>query len=103
MKETENTVTYKMRELEFEMKATGLWQKEVPGWVNDFEEKALYNGKDFSQWLQFVFMPNHINRAMHVSFNKEKKMIVPAAIKFFGDDLQKGKLLQILIEIDSLL
>jgi hypothetical protein len=33
----------------------------------------------------------------------EKKMIVPHAIKFFGDDVKKGKLLQILIEIDSLL
>jgi hypothetical protein len=28
--------------------------------------------------------------------------IVPQAMKFFGDDMQKGKLLQLLIELDSL-
>lgn len=33
----------------------------------------------------------------------EKNMIVPHAVKFFGDDVRKGKLLQILIEIASLL
>jgi uncharacterized protein YqcC (DUF446 family) len=103
MMETDNNIASKIKELELEMKAIGLWQKEVPEWVNDFEEKVLYNGKDFAQWLQYIFMPNHINRSTHLPITKEKKMIVPAAIKFFGDDVQKGKLLQILIEIDSLL
>ena len=103
MMETDNNIASKIKELELEMKAIGLWQKEVPEWVNDFEEKVLYNGKDFAQWLQFVFIPNHIQRAINLPTIKEKKLIVPAAIKFFAKDVQRGKLLQILIEIDSLL
>jgi hypothetical protein len=32
-----------------------------------------------------------------------EKYIVPQAVKFFSDDVQKGKLLQLLIELDGLL
>jgi len=32
-----------------------------------------------------------------------EKLIVPHAIKYFGEDVKKGKLLQLLIELDSLL
>ncbi len=103
MPSTENSISDKIEELEQEMKAAGLWQKQSPDWVNNFDEKIIFSGNDFAHWLQFVFMPNHINSDMGISYTKEKKMIVPAAIKFFGDDVQKGKLLQLLIEIDALL
>jgi hypothetical protein len=33
----------------------------------------------------------------------EKQLLVPHAVKYFGDEVIKGKLLQILIEIDALL
>ena len=88
MTKEETLLNNKIHELEQEMKNKGLWQKEAPDWVNYFEEKIFAERKDFAEWLQFV---------------KEKRFIVPAAIKFFGDDVHKGKLLQILIEIDSLL
>ena len=97
------SLTNKINELELEMKRKGLWQKETPDWVNYFEEKIFADGKDFAQWLQYVFIPNHSQKAAHYSSIKEKKMIVLPAIKFFGTDVHKGKLLQILIEIDSLL
>ena len=35
--------------------------------------------------------------------HSEKKLIMPIAIQYFGDDVKKGKLLQLLIELDSLL
>jgi len=103
MKEPDVDIVDKIMELETEMKTTGLWQKETPAWVNHFEEKILTQGKDFAQWLQFVFIPNHAQKIQSLSVINDKKMIVPPAIKFFGNDVHKGKLLQILIEIDSLL
>lgn len=92
-----------MQELEQEMKRLNLWQKEPPAWVNYFDEKILISGQHFAQWLQYVFVPNHLQRSMADAPIKDRKMLVPAALKFFGDDVRKGKLLQILIEIDSLL
>lgn len=103
MGEGATLLTDKINELEQEMKQAGLWQKEAPGWVNYFEEKIFAEGKDFAEWLQYVFVPNHQHLSARLSSVKEKRFIVPAAVKFFGDDVHKGKLLQLLIEIDSLL
>ena len=103
MTEADTIIVDKIKELEQEMKHTGLWQKNSPGWVNYFEEKIFTTDKDFAQWLQYVFIPNHAQKIQTLYVVEEKKMIVPPAIKFFGDDVRKGKLLQILIEIDSLL
>lgn len=102
MIEQVNTITAKTFELEAELKATGLWQHTTPGWVHWYDDTSITGKTDFAQWLQFVFIPNHLqkNKMMPAA---EKNLIVPHAIKFFGDDVRKGKLLQILIEIDSLL
>ena len=101
MAESDNTVMNKTKELEEELKHTGLWQKNSPAWVHGFEDNSIAK-TDFIQWLQFVFIPNHPhnNKMMPAA---EKKLLVPQAIKHFGDDVRKGKLLQILIELDSLL
>ncbi len=103
MTEHEIMLSHKIQELILEMKITSLWQKETPNWVNNFEKIIFNDGKDFAQWLQFVFIPNHTNNISPKSFVKEKTLIVLPAIKFFGADVHKGKLLQILIEIDSLI
>ena len=89
----------KINELEQEMKISGLWLKETPGWVNYFEEKIFADREDFAQWLQYVFIPNH--KKKHLPVVIDKKMIVPQVMKYFGNDVVNGKLLQILIEIDS--
>ncbi len=102
MNEQECQVAEKITELEKELQQTGLWQKAMPQWVQSFEENGLNNAADFAQWLQFVFIPNHLE-GRHYAGAYDKKFIVPAAIKFFGNDLQKGKLMQLLIEIDSLI
>ena len=103
MKEADVDIVNKIMELQTEMKLTGLWQKEPPAWVNYFEENIFTQGKDFAQWLQYVFIPNHLQKENFAGVATEKKFIIPAAIKFFGNDMQKGKLLQILIEIDSMI
>jgi|SRR5436190_15471448 len=102
MIELVNTITAKTVELEEELKATGLWQHNIPGWVHGYDDGSIMGKTDFAQWLQFVFIPNHLHKNKMIPA-AEKNLIVPHAIKFFGDDVRKGKLLQILIEIDSLL
>ena len=102
MPELTSTLIDKTGKLEQELKNTGLWQKDMPAWVHGYDDSTNMAATNFAQWLQFVFIPNHLQKNKALAAN-EKKLIVPHAIKFFGNDLQKGKLLQILIEIDSLL
>jgi uncharacterized protein YqcC (DUF446 family) len=89
----------KIKEISDELKRTGLWKKQPPAWVNEYAERSIATEEDFAGWLQFVYLPN----AMQQQFSSgEKKFIVPQAMQSFGDDIKKGKLLQLLIELDSL-
>lgn len=97
MKET-IPVQDKLKEVEDEMKVLGLWMKEQPQWVTRFDVNEIASQRDFTQWLQFVYLPNCIYKSSVAG----KTYIVPQAMKFFGEDVKKGKLLQLLIELDSL-
>ncbi len=92
----------KINEVRAEMKRTGLWKMEIPAWVKEFEKRTITNREDFSEWLQFVYLPNRVQEAESRPPVMEKIYIVPQAVKFFGSDIKKGKLLQLLIELDSL-
>ncbi|MEP6675646.1 MAG: YqcC family protein [Ferruginibacter sp.] len=102
MREAANTIIAKAMELEAALRAASMWQKEIPAWVHGFEGSSGMPAIDFAQWLQFVFIPNHLqqNSAIPVA---GKKLIVPHAVKYFGDDVKKEKILQLLIEIDAML
>ena len=101
MTSKENNISLKIAELISELKECGLWQKQIPGWVSHFDEVRDNDQIDFVQWLQFIFIPNHLNQGiMYKQVNRIS--IVPQAVKYFENDLQRGKLLQILIEIDSI-
>ena len=102
MGELGSNITNKTLELEEELKSRGLWQKEIPIWVQGYNDNPNSTRADFGQWLQFIFIPNHLHKN-EIMLVAEKIFIVPHAMKYFGDDVTKGKLLQILIEIDSLL
>ncbi len=102
MDATANALTEKTVELEAEMKAAGLWQKDMPAWVHGYNDSPIDSKTDFAQWLQFVFIPNHLQKNNTIPV-AEKNHIVLHAIKYFGDDLRKGKLLRLIIELDSLL
>jgi uncharacterized protein YqcC (DUF446 family) len=95
-------ITDKVAELKTEMKLVGLWKKQVPYWVNEFTQSNIKTEQDFAEWLQFVYLPNMMQVENRSSMGAEK-YIVPQAVQFFGEDVQKGKLLQLLIELDSLL
>ncbi|WP_462250371.1 YqcC family protein [Ferruginibacter sp.] len=97
-----NLIAEKINEVRDEMRRTGVWKNETPAWVKEFEKRTIDTGEDFSEWLQFVYLPNCPQEPDNSLFVIEKNYIVPQAIKFFGSDIKKGKLLQLLIELDSL-
>ena len=93
-----DSIRIKTDEVIDELKRTGLWKTKPPAWVTDYEQKQIEDRNDFVEWLQFVYLPNCGRNHEWLS----KKMIVPQVIKFFKEDMKKGKLLQLLIELDSL-
>ncbi len=95
-------IAEKLNEIKDELKQCGLWKKQLPEWVNDYASRNIITEQDFAEWLQFVYIPNMVQQQNRSASNTEK-YIVPQAKKFFGDDIKKGKLLQLLIELDSLL
>jgi uncharacterized protein YqcC (DUF446 family) len=102
MNEHSNAIVSLAADLENAMRAEDLWLNQLPGWVQGFQTGNAVLQTDFAQWLQFVFIPNHLHSNRQVP-QAEKNLIVPQAMKFFGNDVRKGKLLRILIEIDALL
>lgn len=96
-------LTEKVNEVRKELQHSGAWKSEAPAWVNDFTQRGIGTGEDFCVWLQFVYLPNRLQEAAYHAPVSEKNFIVPQAIKFFGSDIRKGKLLQLLIELDALL
>ena len=99
---TTGLIEEKVEEVIEEMKRTGLWKKNPP-WVNEYEERVISTSTDFIEWLQFVYLANLSHHHQNRQTSKRKSYIVPQALVFFGEDLKKGKLLQLLIELDALL
>ncbi len=91
----------KLDTLEEELKSLGLWQKAVPLWINNYEDIDLVTVYDFTTWLQFVFIPNQRNLQTSKAGAPKNYHLVPSALQFFGNQINNGKLLQILIEIDA--
>lgn len=92
----------KIRDVQQAMKTAGMWKLVQPQWVHEFEGQAKRGDTDFAGWLQFVYLPNLLAEAGHQSALTVHKSIVPQAMKAFGEDIQKGMLLQRLIELDAL-
>lgn len=86
----------KVKEIISEMKDLQLWKTETPAWVMDYEKKSISSQQDFTGWLQFVFLPNCLLEV------KSDRYIVLQAKQSLAHDVQKGKLLQLLIELDAL-
>lgn len=86
-----------MDEIISELNKNGLWKKTEPAWVKNYEANKNTFHNDFEEWLQFVYLPNCLQNKAGAS-----PSIVPQAMKYFGEDVKKGKLLQLLIELDAL-
>lgn len=72
-----SAIEEKIKQITREMKELGLWQNITPDWLKEFEKKCFTGARDFSAVLQ--------------------------AKQFLADDIQKGKLLQLLIELDAVI
>ena len=94
------TLEEKVNEIKAEMKRLSLYKRYTPGWVNDFTKRKIVTEEDFAGWLQFVYLPNRLQAQCHTP--PADMLIVPQALQFFNADINKGKLLQLLIELDSL-
>lgn len=93
-------VQEKVQQIILELKLQRLWKHSFPQWVTDFKQHQI-GEEDFEEWLQFIYLPNLLLGEM-VKAGLPQKYIVPQAVKYFGNDLKKGKLLQLLVELDSL-
>jgi len=97
-----DTVYGKVKEIIDELKSTDLWLKEPPPWVVDFQKRNIANSQEFLEWLQFVYLPNLLPQSGNHHILLKRNYVAPQAIKFFGEDVKKGRLLHLLIELDAL-
>jgi uncharacterized protein YqcC (DUF446 family) len=95
-------VSEKINEIILELQQLQLWKKNMPDWVTDFSHKEIISEEDFAGWLQFVLLPN-LQQQNSLLSGRVKNFVAPQAGKFFGEDVRKGRLLQLLVELDSLL
>ncbi len=98
---TTTMIADKIHEVIVEMKQTGLWKMQAPEWVTDYSKQNIASENDFSDWLQFVYLPNLLQQANAGSPSIQKSYIVLQAAVFYGEDMKKGKLLQLLIELEA--
>ena len=96
-------VKEKIKELREELKRNGLLKKIMPEWVMDYEKQDINSHQDFADWLQFVYLPNILEQSEEHQAGIHKTYVDLQAHKFFAIEISKGKLLQLLIELDSLL
>ena len=97
----EKLIPGKVEEVLCELKEQGLLKVIPPAWVNHFQPGEM-RVDEFGDWLQFIFLPNCIHHC-------GSRIIIPSndvalqAKDFFGNDPERHKLLQLLIELDSLM
>lgn len=94
---TPSQLAEKIAEVYDELKKTSLWKPDMPEWVQHYKEMPQTQ-VEFSEWLQFVFLPNKIQGDRLMGSGN----IAPQAMRFFDKEINKGKLLQLLVELDSL-
>lgn len=87
----------KIAEVYEELKRTSLWKADVPEWVHQYQ-RVPETEVEFSEWLQFVFLPNKVQGNNTVTASG----IAPQAMRFYAKEISKGKLLQLLVELDSM-
>ncbi len=85
-----------------EMKKNGWWATTTPPWVHAYENSRVLTAENFNEWLQFIFLPNRQMELAGVKSLQQENYVAPQAVKIFRDDSSKNKLLQLLIELDSL-
>ena len=84
------------------MKKLKCWKKSVPQWVEQFNHHAQLEESDFFSWLQFVYLPNILTRD-NTSGGMRMCSIADQCGKFLKPGPENRRLIQLLVELDSLL
>ena len=98
----QQSVLSKIVEIESEMLRIGMWQ-EKPLEPEQYDFRAAFAGDTmtFSQWLQFIFIPNVRGAAASGKFPASSQVGVRAIREFDGMDEASG-LVTLLNEFDAL-
>jgi uncharacterized protein YqcC (DUF446 family) len=96
---TAHPLDEKINQIVNELKVLHLWKEKMPDWVTAYSGKKIVVDDDFASWLQFIYLPNMQNQNRK---KDQKELVAPLAIKYFNEDVKRGRLLQLLIELDSL-
>ena len=99
---TTNDTTDKLIRIQDELQKLKLWNAETPNWVSQFPEKDLITQTDFIHWLQFIFLPNKMNEIKKGAISLVNTNIALQANKFLGSHEKYQRLINLLIELDSL-
>ena len=76
------------------MKKAGVWTKESPEWVRNYQEGQIVN---IWQWLQFIHLP--IREAGNL---QKPYYLAPQLSQYMNEDPAKTQILQLVIELDSI-
>jgi uncharacterized protein YqcC (DUF446 family) len=95
-------IKQKVKELSEALKEEGLWKQQEPAWVHLYASNEVACEPNFVEWLQFIYLPNLLKEENKMVFVSSKNYIAPQAMQFFGEEVTKGKLLQLMVELDSL-
>jgi uncharacterized protein YqcC (DUF446 family) len=95
-------IAEKVSEVKEEMKRVGLWSATTPAWVLQYGKRSITTSEGFCEWLQFIYLPNRKTDMVMKNKDAGSDYIAPQASRFFSEDIKRGKLLQLLIELDSL-
>ena len=98
----QKTVLSKLEQIESEMLRIGMWQ-DKPLDPEQYDFRAAFAGDTmtFSQWLQFIFIPNVRSAAASGKFPASSQVGVQAVREFDGVDEASG-LIILLAEFDAL-
>src|SRR4030095_12902467 len=99
----DNELKEKIKQIREELKQNGLLKKHMPEWVMDYDKHDINDHQDFADWLQFVYLPNILEESEDPQTSFQRSYVALQANKFFAKDIGRGKILQLLIELDSLL
>jgi|GEM_PF-802052 len=95
-------IKQKVRELKEELLQAGIWKEKEPAWVYQYQHDSEGINRSFYEWLQFVYLPNLVSENKAHSYIPRQVYLAPQAIHILGEEAEKTRLLQLLIELDAL-
>ena len=76
------------------MQQAGVWSNETPDWIKYYKEGPIVN---IWQWLQFIHLPLRTSGII-----EQPHYLAPQLRNYMDADLLHKKILQLVIELDSI-